>query len=294
MIAADILINPFIEFEFMQRALLGSISLAIGATPFGVLLILRRLSLTGDAIAHAILPGAAVGYLLMGMSLIAMAIGGFIAGVLVVLLSGYISRATPLREDASLAAFYLISLAIGVVIVSLRGSNVDLLHVLFGSILALDDTAIWLIAGVASLSLFAVAIFYRAWVIEAFDPDYLKLQPRLYRWIHSCFLVMCVLNLVSGFHAFGTLMAVGVMILPGIAARLWGRSVIGLMITSSLIAIFSCYVGLLLAFHLNLPAGPSVILIVGVLYVASLLSGTRGGLVRRVVPIKLTSVSSKL
>lgn len=200
----NFLIAPFTEFEFMARALLGALSLALGATPFGVLLILRRLSLTGDAIAHAILPGAAIGYLIAGMSLAAMALGGFIAGVLVALLSGYVSRATPLREDASLAAFYLISLALGVIIVSLRGGNVDLLHVLFGSILALDNKALVLISGVAMASLISLSIFYRAWLLETFDPHYFQSKGISRGWVHSSFLIVCVLNLVSGFHALGT------------------------------------------------------------------------------------------
>src|SRR5919112_4456967 len=138
----DALITPFAEFEFMQRALVGVIAIAVGGGPVGVFLMLRRMSLTGDAMAHAILPGAAVGYLVAGLSLPAMALGGLVAGVVVAMLAGAVARFTDLKEDASLAAFYLVSLALGVTIVSLRGSNVDLLHVLFGSVLALDDASL--------------------------------------------------------------------------------------------------------------------------------------------------------
>src|SRR3954463_11615184 len=136
------LIAPFAEFDFMRRALVGSIALSLGAGPVGVFMMLRRMSLFGDAMAHAILPGAAIGFLVSGLSLGAMTFGGLVAGILVVLLAGLVTRNTALKEDASLAAFYLISLALGVTIVSLKGSNIDLLHVLFGSILALDDTAL--------------------------------------------------------------------------------------------------------------------------------------------------------
>ncbi|MEM6491310.1 MAG: metal ABC transporter permease, partial [Pseudomonadota bacterium] len=103
----DLVVSPFAEFGFMRRALLGCIALSIGATPVGVFLMLRRMSLTGDAMAHAILPGAAIGVLVSGLSLGAMTIGGLIAGVAVALLSGFVTRVTALREDASLAAFYL-------------------------------------------------------------------------------------------------------------------------------------------------------------------------------------------
>ena len=137
-------IQPFIEFGFMRRALLVCLALSLSTTMLGVFLLLRRMSLMGDALSHAILPGVAAGYLLNGMSLLAMTVGGFIAGIAVALVAGWVSRRTPLKEDASFAGFYLGSLALGVTLVSLRGSNVDLLHLLFGSILAVDsDSAVF-------------------------------------------------------------------------------------------------------------------------------------------------------
>ena len=166
----DLLFAPFADFGFMRRALLGCIAVSVGATPLGVFLMLRRMSLTGDAMAHAILPGAAAGYLISGLSLGAMTLGGLVAGMTVALMSGYVTRSTVLREDASLAAFYLISLALGVVIISMRGSNVDLMHVLFGSVLALDDAALTLLCIFASVSVLLLALFFRPLVLECADP----------------------------------------------------------------------------------------------------------------------------
>jgi zinc/manganese transport system permease protein len=166
----DTVTQPFVEFAFMRRALVGCLALSLGAPPIGVFLMLRRMSLMGDAMSHAILPGAAIGFLVAGLSLPAMSLGGFVAGVLVALLAGVVARATILREDASLAAFYLVSLALGVMIVSVRGSNIDLLHVLFGTVLALDDAALLLVAAIATVSLATLAIIYRPLVLESFDP----------------------------------------------------------------------------------------------------------------------------
>src|SRR5437764_1249790 len=135
----ELLIAPFTEFEFMRRALAAVIALALGGAPIGVFLMLRRMSLVGDAMAHAILPGAAIGFLLSGLNLFAMTTGGLIAGFTVAILAGVVARTTELKEDASLATFYLVSLALGVTIVSVKGTNIDLLHVLFGNILAMDD-----------------------------------------------------------------------------------------------------------------------------------------------------------
>ena len=170
----DAITQPFIEFSFMRRALVGCFALSLGAPPIGVFLMLRRMSLMGDAMSHAILPGAAIGYLLAGLSLLAMSLGGFAAGLAVALAAGLVARSTVLREDASLAAFYLVSLALGVMIVSVRGSNVDLLHVLFGTVLALDDHALLLVASIATLSLAVLAVIYRPLVLECFDPQFLR------------------------------------------------------------------------------------------------------------------------
>jgi zinc/manganese transport system permease protein len=152
---AEAVLAPFAEFGFMRRALVGCLALSLGATPVGVLLMLRRMSLTGDAMAHAILPGAAVGYLLWGLSLGTLTLGGLVARLAVALLAGAVARGGVLGEDASLAAFYLISLALGVLLISFKGSQIDLFHVLFGSVLALNDETLILIAAIASLTLLA-------------------------------------------------------------------------------------------------------------------------------------------
>ncbi|BFO08674.1 hypothetical protein GGER_11840 [Serratia rubidaea] len=147
MMLFHLLTDPFTSFGFMRRALVACLALSLSSAPLGVLLLLRRMSLVGDALSHAVLPGAAIGYLISGMSLVAMGAGGFVAGLAVAMLSGVVSRRTPLKEDASFAGFYLGSLALGVTLVSLRGSSVDLLHVLFGSILAIDAQAMVMVGG---------------------------------------------------------------------------------------------------------------------------------------------------
>ena len=152
------LIEPFAEFDFMRYALASVVFLALSAAPVGVFLVMRRMSLVGDALGHAVLPGAAVGYMIGGLSLPAMSAGGFVAGMVMALLAGLVSRFTDLKEDANFAAFYLTSLAIGVLLVSMGGSNIDLLHLLFGSILAVDLPALTLVASVASTTIVTLAV----------------------------------------------------------------------------------------------------------------------------------------
>ncbi|MDP3256685.1 metal ABC transporter permease [Bosea sp. (in: a-proteobacteria)] len=282
----DLFIGPFAEFDFMRRALVGVVALSVSGGAIGVFLMLRRMSLTGDAMAHAILPGAAIGYLVAGFSLPAMTLGGLAAGFAVALAAGAVARVTVIKEDASLAAFYLISLALGVTIVSLRGSAVDLFHVLFGNVLALDDDVLILLSGVATVSLMTLAALYRPLVMECVDPGFLRSVSRSGGLVHLTFLGLVVLNLVAGFHALGTLLAVGLMMLPAAAARFWTADITRLILLASGFGMVSGYAGLVLSYSAgsNLPAGPAIILAAGALSLGSLLLGTQGGLARRLLP----------
>ncbi len=281
MILYDLLLAPFVDYAFMRRALVGCLALSMGCGPIGILLLLRRMSLMGDALSHAVLPGAAAGFVVAGLSVGAMSVGGFVAGLSVALLAGLVTRATPLREDASFAAFYLSSLALGVLLVSLHGSNVDLLHVLFGSVLAIDDAALLLVGSITSVTLIGLAVIYRPLVVECFDPGFLRVQGADGGRYHLIFLVLVVLNLVASFQALGTLMAVGLMMVPAAAARFWAGEVWSLAASSAGIAFAASCLGLLASFHLGLPSGPAIVLTASAIYVASVLLGPHGGVLRR-------------
>lgn len=276
------LTDPF-AFGFMRRALVGCLALSLSAPPIGVFLMLRRMSLMSEAMSHAILPGAAAGFLVAGLSLPAMTLGGLVAGLVVALLAGFVTRTTAIREDASLAAFYLISLAAGVLLVSLRGSQIDLLHILFGTVLALDDGALWLLGAISTLTLFALAVLYRPLVMECVDPLFLRTVSRAGGPAHYAFLGLVVVNLVAGFQALGTLLAVGLMLLPAITARFWARGLGGLIAVAMLLGTLASFGGLVLSYHLDLPSGPAIVLVAGLIYLVSMLAGPRGGLLRRLV-----------
>jgi zinc/manganese transport system permease protein len=278
-----LLIQPFVEFGFMRRALVSCFALALSCGPLGTLLVLRRMSLMGDAIAHALLPGAAVGFLWAGLSVTAMGLGSFVAAILVATLAGGVARLTTQREDASFAAFYLMALAAGVMLISLRGSSVDLVHVLFGSILAVDDPSLLLIAAISGASLLILAVIYRPLLVECFDPGFLRVVGGGGAWYHQVFLILVVANLVAGFQALGTLMAVGLMMLPATAARFWANDVGRMSLIASAMAAASGYGGLLLSYHVQIPSGPAIVLLAGGFYIASLCLGSRDSLRSRLV-----------
>lgn len=279
----DFFIEPFISFMFMKRALAASFALSLGCAPIGVLLVLRRMSLMGDALSHSILPGVAVGYVFAGLSLPIMGIGGFIAGLFVAFIATLVTRHTLLKEDASFVGFYLIALALGAVIVSIFGSNVDLLHILFGQILGVTTDALYLIAAITTFSLMTLSFIYRPLMIECYDPVYMRSIGASGAFYHVIFMMLVVLNMIAAFQALGTLMALGMMMLPAVAARFWGRGVGSIFIIAFVLAFISGYFGLLLSYHYKLPSGPAIILVAGVIYIISLLIGKYGSVRQRVL-----------
>ena len=284
--AWQLLAAPFADFAFMRRALVATLALSLSAAPLGVLLTLRRMSLLGDALSHAILPGVAIGFMLFGLSLTAMAVGGVLAGLLVAALAGWVSRTTALKEDASLAAIYLVALALGVTLIARHGTQLDLLHILFGSALGVDTPGLLLVAGVSSVSLLVMAAAYRGLVLESFDPVFLSAvslpgRPLTgsWRWQQG-FLMLVVINLVAGFQTLGTLMAVGLMMLPAVSARLWHDTLPAQLVNSAAQAMLAGYAGLLLSYHFDTPSGPTIIACAGGLYALSLLLAPGGWLPR--------------
>lgn len=274
------IIAPFADFAFMRNALASVLFLSLSAAPVGVFLVMRRMSLMGDAMSHAVLPGAAVGYIFAGLSLPAMSAGGFAAGLLMALGAAAAGRFSLLKEDAHFAAFYLSCLALGVVLVSRYGSSVDLLHLLFGSVLAVDKISLILIAAASSITLIVFALIYRPLLLESIDPLFMRVVGGT-AWWHLAFQALVVVNLVAGFQALGTLMSVGLMMLPAISARLWCARMERIIALAAALALLCGASGLLLSFHVDIPSGAAIILLCGAVYVFSLVFGAYGGIVRQ-------------
>jgi zinc/manganese transport system permease protein len=260
----------------MRRALAGCLALSVAAPPLGVFLVLRRMSLMSDVLQHGVLPGIAVGAAVGGLSVWAMGAGGVAAGLVVALLAGWFARRTGMAEDSQLAALYLVALAAGVALISAQ-RGIDLTHLLFGSVLAVDNPALLAMAGAATITLPVLAVIWRPMVLESLDPG---LPTGFGGFSHGCFLALVVLCVVSGFEALGTLMSVGLMMLPAIAARHWSGSLAGQVSIAVTLAIAASVLGLLISFNVEIPAGPAIVLTAGGFWVVSLLTGNREGLLR--------------
>ena len=265
------------SFAFMQRAFVATTVLSFSVAPVGAFLVLRRLSLAGEAMAHAITPGIVIGFALAGLSVTSLLVGGLIAGVGVAALASLLARRTILRSDASLASLYLIALALGIFVLSAAGSAVPLQSFLFGSILGIDDPSLILLGSVATVTLVSFAVLLRPLIISTCDPVFFESQTRRPWLVEQGFMLLLVLNLLAAFKTLGTLMAVGLMILPATAARYWAHTITGQLWLGLVFALSSCWVGLTLSFLFpETPSGPAIVLVAGCLFLVSVLFGPLG------------------
>jgi zinc/manganese transport system permease protein len=272
-----LLIGPFEGFSFMRIALAACFALALANGPLGVLLLLRRMALDGDVLSHAVMPGAALGFVYSIHSVTALSLGGLASGTIVAALTGLLGRGRPARHDAGLVVFYLVTLALGVTLVAFFGSNVDTVRVLFGTVLAIDTKALYQIATVCTLTMLLLALFYRPMAVDSFDPVFLRMVGG--NGMRALFVMLVVFNLVVSFQAFGTLLSIGPMLLPAATARCWTNRPGVMMAIASAVGMLSSYAGLLLSYHRNLPSGPAIVMAAGALYGVSLLATTTASFV---------------
>ncbi len=271
------LISEMFSYAFMRRAFVVTTILSASVAPVGAFLVLRRLSLAGEAMAHAITPGVVIGFVTAGLSVMSLLFGGLIAGLGVAVLTAYLARNTILRSDASLASLYLIALAIGIFILSAAGSAVPLKSFLFGSILGVDDASMILVGGVATVSLVTFALILRPLIMSTCDPVFFESQVKRPWIVDQGFMFLLVLNLLAAFKTLGTLMAVGLMILPATAARYWSGTITAQLGLGFIFSLLSCWLGLTLSYVLpETPSGPAIVLVAGAIFVLSALFGPLG------------------
>ena len=267
----------WLHYDFMIRALTATMVLSFSVAPVGAFLVLRRLSLAGEAMAHAIVPGIVIAFVVAGLSVGSMIVGGLSAGITVAVLTSLLARMTIIREDASLASLYLIALALGIFILSAAGSAVPLKSFLFGSILGIDDETLMLIGATATITLVSFALILRPLITNTIDPVFHESQSKRPGLVTQWFMLLVVLNLLGAFKALGTLMAVGLMILPATAARYWVSTITGYLILTFVLALASCWIGLIVSFYLpEVPSGPAIVLVAGVIFFFSLIFAQQG------------------
>jgi zinc/manganese transport system permease protein len=246
------MIAPFLEHEFMRNALFALVFIALMFAPLSLFMVSRRMSMMGDAMSHALLPGVVIASL-MGFSLV---LGGLIAGLFVALTTPLISRLNKTQDDVAFAFISVLSLALGVGLLPFSG--LDLTHVLFGSILTLEN--IWVLACVALGVISIIFMIYEKLVLDTIDPLFMRVQSR-FAWVWSMlFLSLMAVALTFSFQAIGSLLSVGLMLIPHLGARLVVQTARQQMLISGFILISSGYFGLMLSYYYNFLPTPAILL----------------------------------
>lgn len=274
------LTEPF-SHPFMWRAALTGALLGASASLLGCVMVVRRMSLMGDALAHALLPGVGIAWLVMGTSLPALLVGGVLAGVLTAVGSALVARQTRVKEDAAFAALFATLFAVGVVLISRLATPVDLLHFLFGNVLATGPDELLLAAVVSSLTVLVFALFHRPILLECFDPGFHRTCNGASALTHLGFLVLTVVNLVAALRALGIVLALGLFLLPAVTAYLWCERWQRMLLTAMALAVAGSVLGLIASYHLGLASGPCMVLVLGAVFLLSVVISPRHGVLRR-------------
>jgi ABC-type Mn2+/Zn2+ transport system permease subunit len=282
----DWLTEPF-HHEFMRRVIVGGALVGFTNGFLGAFVVLRRLALMADSLSHSLLPGLALGVMIAGgLVPSALFIGGLVAAMIVALGAQLLARSSRLKEDTALGALYTVAFSLGIVLIAFVKVRVDLLHYLFGNILGLSNSDLWLIYFISLLVVPLLAALQRPLLLTLFDPAVAASQGVAVNALSFVLMVCLVLTMIASLQAIGVIMLLGLLIIPAATvyllcdsypAMLWGGGAIG--------AFGSC-TGLLLSYRLNLPSGACIVLVLGVIILLAYLFSPRYGLIRRLRPAR--------
>ena len=267
-----------LAYGFMQRGLLAAVMVGVLCAVVGCYVVLRSMAFLGDAMAHAILPGVAVAYLLKGN----LTVGALVAAVAVALGIGFVSRLGTIREDTAIGVLFAAALALGVALIStIQTYAVDLTHILFGNVLGVSSGDLWLTGGLGLTVLAVVALLYKEFMIISFDPVLaatLRLPSELLR---NLMLVLLAVVVVASMQAVGVGLATAMLVTPAATAFLLTRRLSSMMVVAAIFGAFSSVVGLYVSFYLNIAPGPAIVLAATASFLAAFLFAPRRGLLRR-------------
>jgi ABC-type Mn2+/Zn2+ transport system permease subunit len=281
----DWLTEPF-HHEFMRRVLVGGALVGFTNGFLGAFVVLRRLALMADSLSHSLLPGLAVGVLLFGLAPAGLFFGALVAALIVAVGAQMIARSSRLKEDTALGALYTVAFSLGVVILKFAQVRVSLLHYLFGNILGLSNSDLWIIYGISLVVVPLLAALQRPLLLTLFDPTVAASQGIRVNWLNFVLMVALVLTMIASLQAVGVIMLLGLLIAPAATvyllcdsypAMLWGGGAIGM---------FGSCAGLLLSYRFDLPSGACIVLVLGMFLLAAYLFSPRYGLFRQLRPAR--------
>lgn len=259
-------VEHLFTYQFLNRALITSIIVGIVCGTVGSLIVLRGLSLMGDAMSHAVLPGVALSFLFG----IPMFIGALITGMIASIFIGYITSSSKTKPDAAIGISFTAFLASGIIIISLINTTTDLYHILFGNLLAITNSAFLTTIVIGSIVLILIIIFYCPLMISTFDPTFSRMSGLNTTLLHYFVMLLLSLVTVASIQTVGIILVVALLITPASTAFLISKKLYSMMIIASLISVISSIVGLYYSYIYNIPSGATIVLCTFVIYIITL------------------------
>lgn len=271
------LVQPF-AYEFMQRGMLASVIVGILCAVMGTYVVLRGMAFLGDALAHAILPGIAIAYLLNGSLLV----GALIAAIFIALIIGLFSRQGTVKEDTAIGILFAAALSLGIALISsIKTYAVDLSHILFGNVLGVSVTDLWLTGGLGLLILLTVVVLYKPFLVISFDPVLAATMRLPAELLRNLMLVLLALTVVVSLQTVGVGLAAAMLVTPAATAYLITRRLASMMVISAALGALSSIIGLYLSYYLNIVSGSAIVLTATLFFVIAFLFNSRQGVLRR-------------
>lgn len=249
-------IDGLLNFHFLQNALITALVIGIVGGAVGCFIILRGMSLMGDAISHAVLPGVAISFIL-GINFF---IGAIIFGLLASTMITYIKSNSIIKSDTSIGITFSSFLALGIILIGVANSSTDLFHILFGNILAVQDMDMWITIIVSLLVLATITIFFRPLLLTSFDPILAKSMGVKVTFYHYLLMVILTLVSVTAMQSVGTILIVALLITPAATAYLYANSLKTMILISSALGALASFLGLFIGYSFNIAAGSSIVL----------------------------------
>lgn len=259
-------VEHLFTYQFLNRALITSIIVGIVCGTVGSLIVLRGLSLMGDAMSHAVLPGVALSFLFG----IPMFVGALITGMIASIFIGYITSSSKTKPDAAIGISFTAFLASGIIIISLINTTTDLYHILFGNLLAITNSAFLTTIVIGSIVLILIIIFYRPLMISTFDPTFSRMSGLNTTLLHYFVMLLLSLVTVASIQTVGIILVVALLITPASTAFLISKKLYSMVIIASLISVISSIVGLYYSYIYNIPSGATIVLCTFVIYIITL------------------------
>ncbi|KRM94954.1 mtsC protein [Liquorilactobacillus aquaticus DSM 21051] len=258
-------IQGLLEFHFLQNALITAVVVGIVSGVVGCFIILRGMSLMGDAISHAVLPGVAISYILN----INFFIGAIAFGILSSVIITYIKENSVIKSDTAIGITFSSFLALGVILIGVARTSTDLFHILFGNILAVQDSDKWMTIAVSIFVIVMIVLYFKELLLTSFDPQMAKALGMRVNFYHYMLMMLLTLVAVTAMQSVGTILIVALLITPAATAYLFTKTLKKMIFLSAAIGAVVSVVGLFVGYSYNIAVGSSIVLTAAVVFLIS-------------------------